>query len=101
MRDAVQDGDRRRHGAAGADGALDLVGGDAVVRAGQPMGEQGALQRDDGPAGAQGVRDLGGQDGAGGKGGRRGMHPVIMDGREGRTVTPGVADGPLSSRENS
>ena len=47
---------------------------------GQPVGEQRALQRDDRAAGAQGVGDLGGEDGRGGKVGGRGMHPVIMEG---------------------
>jgi hypothetical protein len=43
------------------------------------MGEQRALQGDDRPAGVQRLGDLGGEDGAGGKTGSGGMHPVIMD----------------------
>jgi hypothetical protein len=41
--------------------------------------EQGALQGDDRPAGVQRLGDPWGEDGSGGKAGREGMHPVIMD----------------------
>ena len=67
VRHAVQDRDRRGHRSAGADGGLDVVGRGPVVRPGEPVREQRALQGDDGPAGAQRVGDLGGEDGAGGE----------------------------------
>jgi hypothetical protein len=89
VRDAVQHRDRRRHRAARTDGGLDLVGRGTVVRPRQAVGEQGALQRHDGPAGAQRVGDLRGEDGSGGKITGRGMHPVIMEGSRDRLVTPG------------
>jgi hypothetical protein len=86
VRNAVEDGDGGRHRPAGADGGLDLVGGVAVVRSREAVREQGALERDDRPAGVQGVGDLRREVDAGGMGGLRDMHPVIMDGsRSGRT----------------
>ena len=80
VRHAVQDGDRRRHRAAGPDGGLHLVGRRAVVRPGQPVREQGALQRDDRPAGAECVGDLGGDRTGRREAGGVGVHPVIMEG---------------------
>ena len=83
VRHAVEHGDRRRHRPAGPHGGLDLVGGRAVVRPGQAVREDRALQRDDGAAGGQRVGDLGGEDRAGrefGSGEGRAMHPVIMEG---------------------
>ena len=43
----VQDGDRRRDGTAGADGVLDLARNAQVVRTGQPVADDRALQRHD------------------------------------------------------
>jgi hypothetical protein len=41
------------------------------------VGEQGALEGDDGPAGAQRVGDLRGENGTGNRG--RGLHAAIME----------------------
>jgi hypothetical protein len=43
----------------GADGGLEVVGGRAVLRCRQAVGEQRALQRDHRAAGGDGVGDLG------------------------------------------
>ena len=56
---AVDDGDRRRHRAAVAHRGLDLAGDAQVVRAGQAVADDRALQRDDGLAGRECRRDLG------------------------------------------
>jgi hypothetical protein len=83
VRHAVEDGDRRGHRTALADGGLHVVGRGAVVRARQAVREQRALQGDDRPAGTQRVGHLRGQDGSGwwtGSRGGGGMHPVIMEG---------------------
>jgi hypothetical protein len=44
------------------------------------VGEQRALERDDGPAADERVGDLGGEAHMGGRGGFRNVHPVIMVG---------------------
>ena len=59
VRDAVEHRDRGRHRPTGPDGGLDVVGRGAVVRPWQAVRQQGALERDDGAAGAQGVGDFG------------------------------------------
>jgi hypothetical protein len=76
VRNAVQHRDRGRNRTAGTDSGLDVVGRGAVVRPGQAVGEQRALQGDDGAARRQRVGDLGGQDGPAGCR----LHPVIIEG---------------------
>jgi hypothetical protein len=67
VRYAVQHRDGRRDRATRAHRGLDVVGRRPVVRPGQPVGEQGALQGDDRLPGAQRVGDLRGENGAGGQ----------------------------------
>jgi hypothetical protein len=55
---SVEDGHGRGDGAAGPHGVLDLRADPSVVRAGQAVGEDRALQRNDAPAAAQRVEHL-------------------------------------------
>ena len=82
-----------------ADRCLDVVGGLAVVRPGEAVGQQGALERDDGLAGGQRVGDVGGEHQLGGDGAAgdraagnrgRGLHAAIMevDDRRARREAP-------------
>jgi hypothetical protein len=57
--DAVEDGDGGRDGAVGADRGLEILGGGAVLRCREPVGEQRALEGDHRPAVGDGRSDLG------------------------------------------